>query len=109
MGKDIRWRFLLIVVIVGACLWAIVPPAQKIRLGLDLKGGVHLVLRVNTDDALKVGDRIITTSGMYGSITKISDRSVQVQIADKVRIELSKAAIAGYQGQDPVVPETQAQ
>ena len=54
MGKDIRWRFLLIVVIVGACLWAIVPPAQKIRLGLDLKGGVHLVLRVNTDDALKL-------------------------------------------------------
>ena len=54
MGKDIRWRFLLIVVIVGTCLWAIVPPAQKIRLGLDLKGGVHLVLRVNTDDALKL-------------------------------------------------------
>lgn len=60
-------------------------------------------------DALKVGDRIITTSGIYGSITRIGDRSVQVQIADKVRIELSKAAIAGYQGQDPVVPETTAQ
>jgi preprotein translocase subunit YajC len=60
-------------------------------------------------EALKVGDRIITTSGIHGSITRISDRSVQVQIADKVRIELSKAAIAGYQGQDPVVPETQAQ
>jgi preprotein translocase subunit YajC len=56
-------------------------------------------------DALKVGDRIITTSGMYGTITKITDRSVKVQIADKVTIELSKAAIAGYQGQDPVVPD----
>jgi preprotein translocase subunit YajC len=56
-------------------------------------------------DALNVGDRIVTTSGIYGSITKIGDRSVQVQIADKVRIELSKAAIAGYQGQEPVVPE----
>ena len=32
-----------------------------------------------------------------------------MQIADKVQIELSKAAIAGYQGQDPVVPDnTQA-
>ncbi len=60
-------------------------------------------------DGLKVGDRIITTSGIFGSITKLSDRSVQVQIADKVRIELSKAAIAGYQGQDPVVPDTQSQ
>ncbi len=52
--NNLRWRILLIVVIIGACLWAIIPPAQKIKLGLDLKGGVHLVLRVNTDDALKL-------------------------------------------------------
>ena len=52
--NNLRWRILLIVVIVGACLWAIIPPEQKIRLGLDLKGGVHLVLRVNTDDALRL-------------------------------------------------------
>jgi preprotein translocase subunit SecD len=51
---DLRWRIALIVVIIGACLYAIIPPSQKIRLGLDLKGGVNLVLRVNTDDALKV-------------------------------------------------------
>jgi preprotein translocase subunit YajC len=57
-------------------------------------------------DALKVGDRVITTGGIFGSITKMSDRSVQVQIADKVRIEISKAAIAGYQGQEPVVSES---
>jgi preprotein translocase subunit SecD len=52
--NNLRWRILLIVVIIGACLWAIIPPEKKIRLGLDLKGGVHLVLRVNTDDALKL-------------------------------------------------------
>ena len=60
-------------------------------------------------DALKVGDKIITTGGIYGTITRIVDRSVKVQIADKVTIEISKAAIAGLQGQDPVVPDnTQA-
>jgi preprotein translocase subunit SecD len=52
--NNLRWRILLIVVIIGACLWAIIPPDKKIRLGLDLKGGVHLVLRVNTDDALRL-------------------------------------------------------
>jgi preprotein translocase subunit SecD len=52
--NNLRWRVLLIVVIIGACLWAIIPPDKKIRLGLDLKGGVHLVLRVNTDDALRL-------------------------------------------------------
>jgi preprotein translocase subunit YajC len=56
--------------------------------------------------ALKVGDRIVMTSGIYGEITRINDRSVQVQIADKVRIEVAKAAIGGYQGQEPVVPES---
>jgi preprotein translocase subunit YajC len=55
--------------------------------------------------ALKVGDKIITTSGIYGQITRVNDKSVQLQIADKVRIELSRAAVAGYQGQEPVVTE----
>ena len=34
-------------------VWAIYPPDRTIKLGLDLKGGVHLVLRVKTDDALQ--------------------------------------------------------
>jgi preprotein translocase subunit YajC len=55
--------------------------------------------------ALKVGDRVITTSGIYGQVTKINEKSVQLQIADKVRIEVAKAAVGGYQGQEPVVPE----
>jgi preprotein translocase subunit YajC len=55
--------------------------------------------------ALKVGDRVITTGGIYGSITRLSDQSVQMQVANNVRIEVSRAAIVGYQGQDPVAPE----
>jgi preprotein translocase subunit YajC len=57
-------------------------------------------------DALKTGDKIVTTSGIYGQITKINDKSVQVQIADKVRIEVARASVGGYQGQDPVVQES---
>src|SRR5918994_4730422 len=55
--------------------------------------------------SLKVGDKVVLTSGIYGHITRVSDKSVQVQIADKVRIEVSRAAVGGYQGQEPVVPE----
>ena len=54
--------------------------------------------------ALKVGDRVITTSGIYGQITKLDDKSIQIQIADKVRIEVARAAVGGYQGEEPVVP-----
>lgn len=56
-------------------------------------------------DALKVGDKVITTSGIYGVITKLGDKSLQLQIADKVRIEIARHAVAGYQGQEPVVSE----
>jgi len=57
-------------------------------------------------DSLKAGDKIVTTSGIYGQITKVNEKSVQLQIADKVRIEVSKAAIGGYQGQPQVVEST---
>ncbi len=53
--------------------------------------------------ALKVGDRIITTGGIHGRVTRLGELSVQLEIADKVRIEVAKAAIGGYQGQEPVV------
>jgi len=55
---------------------------------------------------LKVGDKIVTTSGIYGVVTKLGERSVNIQVADRVRIEVSRAAIGGYQGQEPVVPES---
>jgi preprotein translocase subunit YajC len=54
---------------------------------------------------LKVGDRVITTGGMYGQITRVAEgaTTLQLQIADKVRIEVARASIGGYQGQEPVV------
>jgi preprotein translocase subunit YajC len=58
-------------------------------------------------DSLKVGDRVITTGGIYGQVMRVGDQSVQLQVADKIRIEVAKAAIGGYQGQAPVVePQT---
>src|SRR6187549_2284334 len=54
MAKNLRWKVLFILVVVGLAVWSFYPPDQKVRLGLDLKGGVHLVLRVQTDDALKL-------------------------------------------------------
>jgi preprotein translocase subunit YajC len=57
-------------------------------------------------DGLKVGDRVVTTSGIYGSLTKVNEQSVRLQIADKVQIEVARASIGGYQGQEPVVTES---
>jgi preprotein translocase subunit YajC len=54
---------------------------------------------------LKVGDRVVTTGGIYGQIAKLNDRTVQLQVAEKVRIEVARSAIGGHQGQEPVVTD----
>jgi len=58
--------------------------------------------------ALKVGDRIVTSGGLFGTITRLGDQSVQLQVANNVRVEVSRNAIIGYQGQQPVAPESQS-
>src|SRR2546423_9232617 len=59
-------------------------------------------------DNLKENDKIITTSGIYGQIARINGDRVQLQIADKGRIDVSRAAIGGYQGQPQVVEGNQS-
>ena len=54
MAKNLRWKVLTIVAVVALSILAFYPPQEKIKLGLDLKGGVQLVLRVQTDDALRL-------------------------------------------------------
>jgi preprotein translocase subunit SecD len=54
MAKNLRWKLLTILGVVALSVFAFYPPGEKVRLGLDLKGGVHLVLRVQTDDALRL-------------------------------------------------------
>ena len=54
MNRNIQWKLLAIIAVAGLSVWAMYPPQEKIRLGLDLEGGVHMVLRVQTDDALQV-------------------------------------------------------
>src|SRR6188768_3683079 len=74
MGKNLRWKLLVILGVVALSVFSFYPPDKKVRLGLDLKGGVHLVLRVQTDDAL----RLLTES-----------------TADQLRESLKTAGLAG--------------
>lgn len=44
-------------------------------------------------NALKVGDRILTQGGIYGTVTGIKGDTVQVKIADNVKVDIAKNAI----------------
>ena len=45
--------------------------------------------------SLQKGDSVVTSSGVYGTITGITDTVVTLEIAEKVRIKVSRASIAG--------------
>jgi len=51
-------------------------------------------------NALKNGDRVVTTGGIYGTVAGISDAIVQLKIANNVKIEVSRNAIAGLQKEE---------
>ncbi|MDH3745786.1 MAG: protein translocase subunit SecD [Acidobacteriota bacterium] len=53
MSRDLLWRGLLIAGVVVGAIFLAHPIREKINLGLDLRGGIHLVLRVETADALR--------------------------------------------------------
>jgi preprotein translocase subunit SecD len=47
------WRGLLTLAVVALAVFFVVPPRERINLGLDLRGGMHLMLQVQTEDALR--------------------------------------------------------
>ena len=46
---------------------------------------------------LKNGDKIITTGGMFGTIVGLEGDSVQLRIADQVKVKVLRSAVAGMQ------------
>jgi preprotein translocase subunit YajC len=47
--------------------------------------------------ALKNGDKVITTGGIYGTIVGIEDDAVQLRIADQIKIKVLRSAVGGLQ------------
>ena len=52
MKKNLQWKVIVTLALIAGAVFIAIPPAEKIKLGLDLKGGVHLVLQVMTDDSI---------------------------------------------------------
>ena len=77
MYKNLRWKILTILAVLvifgGIGVYPLLAQkyswplpgwlaAKALKLGLDLKGGVQLVMRVNTDDALKISTTAVSVS-----------------------------------------------
>lgn len=49
---------------------------------------------------LKTGDRVITNGGVHGTVVGVSENIIQVRIADQVKIDVSRSAVASLQSPD---------
>lgn len=87
-GGGILGLLLMIVPIFAIWYFILIRPQQK-------KAKEHKTLL----DNLQRGSRVITTGGIYGTVTRVKDDIVVLQIADQVRIEVARSAITGLREQ----------
>lgn len=94
-GGDVNTllSFLPMILIFAIFYLLLIRPQQK-------KAKEHRTLLEN----LKKGDSVITQGGLYGKIIGIQDQVVTLEIADKVRVRVSRAHIAGL-ATAPPTPE----
>jgi len=51
-------------------------------------------------DNLKNGDRVVTNGGIHGTVVGLADGMIQLRIADQVKIDVAKSAVAAMQSQE---------
>jgi len=55
---------------------------------------------------LKTGDKVVTASGIHGMIANVKERTFLLKVADNVKIEIDKSAIAGVEQQSQASDST---
>lgn len=49
--------------------------------------------------ALKPGDRVLTSAGIYGTVVKLRDDRIQVRIANGVQVDMTRNSVASVVGE----------
>lgn len=114
MQKNLKWKLILVLALMVVCIYFFVSPKEKgapllsrINLGLDLKGGIHLVLRVMTDDALnrellqdsdRIAQELKSKNIAFVSSKKGNGYSVEIAGVDSARANEVRAHLETSNG-----------
>jgi len=107
MNRSLLWRGMLIGLVTIGCLVSFYPPTKRevnLNYGLDLRGGMHLVLRVVTGDAIrsetdKDMERLreqLGKSGASGATNRLTDASFELTGIGTDRDEALRKAVTDY-------------
>lgn len=86
--------FFLIIIVGFGVLWLLVVRPQKRRQTEQRR----------LLDELKVGDDVLTAGGIYGTVTRIEEDEVHVEIAPQMEVRVARRAIAGITREEPEAP-----
>jgi protein-export membrane protein SecD/preprotein translocase SecF subunit len=89
IGASTRNRVLVIIGAVALSLWIIYPIEHSLKLGLDLNGGVQLVLRVKTDDALLLQTQA-ATERLRTTLTRAGVSFATVEVVSPTEFRVDK-------------------
>jgi len=94
MEKKLLFKILLVLAIAGICAYFSFPLDKRINLGLDLKGGMHLVLRIDTKDIVSPAakqdavDRALEVIRNRIDEFGVREPSIQLQGEDAIVVQL---------------------
>jgi len=95
-GMDLVQSLVPIILMFGIFYFLLIrPQQQKVKQHRELVSNVRR------------GDRVVTSGGILGKVTKvIDDGTIEVEIADNVRIKVLKSTLTDVQGKTEPVKET---
>ena len=76
--------------IFGILYFLLIRPAQKRQKMAQLE-------REKMLSALKAGDKVVTSGGLYGTIVTVREKTVQLRIAQSISVEVLRSGIASLQ------------
>src|SRR5688572_11531327 len=91
MSNKLKWKLLAVAAVTALGIFLFTPPSQKVNLGLDLRGGVHFVLQVQTDDALRLETQTLSEQLRQ----TLTDEGISVTIPTPELTEFSVQGVPG--------------
>jgi preprotein translocase subunit SecD len=104
MNRSLVWRAVVIVGVVALAAWRAYPPKDNINLGLDLQGGMHLVLQVKTADAVR-SETDKDMDQLRRELTKEELTGVTTRRTGDATFELTGVTPDGYDKVDEVAKD----
>ena len=93
-------KALLVVAVVALCVWAILPIQQKIKLGLDLQGGVRLLLQLEPTADVKTITPEVQSQAIQVIENRVNGMGVSEPVITKVGTNRVLVELAGVKNPD---------